>query len=530
MISEIPTQSSSYTKKIVKNTLYNVLGNFTLISIGFVLIPYIIKHVGAETYGNVWVVAIIIISSSQLIDFGLGSACIKYISEFVTRNDTSNVNRVISTTFFFYLIFWILIFIFLSLFGQKIVILLGTDLKYYDDMYFVLLLTFGIVAINHISTPFYASVSAIQRYDLLNLFHVLGSIINFTLAVILFESGIGIRGLAISYFVFYLFIAISVTIITLKYLPFVKLRLKDTKYETLKKVFSFGGSLQISRIAQIFVFQLDKFIALRFFGGLNATFYEIGAKLSALTRNIPLLLTSAILPAASELDARQEDKKIYFLFESGTRYLFILGLILGGFFFTHSELLVQAWIGKKLQMEGINISATVIRLLIIGYFFNMATGFASTIAAGLNRTDIEKRTGILMLVSFPIITFIAVLIYGYFGVAIAVSITLMLCALYYTKQFLKIIKYNLNTIFKLAYKPIVATIISSGVTILIEYYLPRSFVDTRIGAITSIILLFVIFSLVFILIVYLVKGFAEIDRNIFLLFVKKYGRESEKNN
>ncbi|RCK76578.1 MAG: Polysaccharide biosynthesis protein [Ignavibacteriae bacterium] len=510
-----------FPQKIVKNTIYNIIGNFTLLIIGFILVPYIIKHIGVNVYGNIWVVAIIIISFSQLFDFGFGSTCTKYVAEYHTKAEILNLNKIINSVLFFFLILWIIIFPLIVFFKEEIVLLLGTSADLKSEMYFVLFITTGIVAVNHITSPFYASINAIQRYDLLNIAIISGAIFNLILIIILFNTGFGVNGLAVSYFLFYLLIAISVTVYSFKLLPGLKINFKYVSIETLKKVFSFGTNLQINRIAQVLVFQLDKFLVLKFFGGNYAAYYEIGTKITGFARSIPLLLVSAVVPAASELDAKGEKLKLNILFETGTRYLIIGGLLIGGFIFTHANLLIQSWVGKKLTVEGISIASSIIRLIILGYFANMITGAMSSIALGFDRTDFERRAGIITIIMFPISVLIFLPYFGFWGIPISVAFTIIVSAVYYMLTFVRFVDYRFQNILIMLIKPFITTVVSGFLTYLLFQIFPVNLIEKRIGGIIAVSVLFLFYFVIFSGSIIFLKGYTNTDLLVLKMFIEK---------
>ncbi len=514
-------QPEKFPQKIVKNTIYNIIGNFTLITIGFILVPYIIKHIGVNVYGSIWVIAIIVISFSQLFDFGLTSACTKYIAEYHTKSDVQNMNRVVNTVFFFFLIFWVLVYPLIYIFREEIILLLGTSSDLKSEMYFVLFVVTAIMAVNHITSPFYASISAIQRYDLLNIFIISAAILNIILIVILFNTGFGVNGLAISYFIFYFSIAVSVILYCFKLIPGLQFGLKYLNIDTFKKVFYFGINLQIGKISQIVVFQLDKFLALKLFGGKYAAFYEVGSKITSFTRSIPLLLVSAIVPAATELDAKGENLKLKILFETGTRYLIIGGFLIGGFIFSHADLIIQSWIGKKLTIEGIYISSSIIRLIVLGYFANMITGAMSSIALGFDRTEFERRAGIVTIILFPLLAIILLPIFGFYGIAMSVSLTLVISSIYFMLLFVRFIDYKIYNVFKMLLIPISAAILSAILTYVLYKFIPESYMENRISSLIVTGILFLIYLILFSGSFVILKGYTNTDLIIIKMFIDK---------
>jgi O-antigen/teichoic acid export membrane protein len=93
--------AKSYT--VTKNILYNLVSQFTLLLVGIFTSPYIIHHLGTDAYGVLSLVTVFI-GYLSLLDFGLGTAIIKYISEYSARDDKENLEKVIQTSISLYII------------------------------------------------------------------------------------------------------------------------------------------------------------------------------------------------------------------------------------------------------------------------------------------------------------------------------------------------------------------------------------------------------------------------------------------
>ncbi|MBI4811472.1 MAG: oligosaccharide flippase family protein, partial [Ignavibacteriales bacterium] len=378
-------------KRIIKNTLYNTAGNWIVLGLNFLIIPYVIGKLGVELYGSAWVVGILIIASAPFIDFGLGSASIKFIAEYNANQQYDKINEIVSTGVFYYAIFGVILLLIVSLFGVKLLALIGVPPNFSDEAFFVLFFSTFILILINTCSPLTSVVTSLQRMDLTNTVTVTTALLNIFQTLIVLSTNLGIRGLIVGYLVINIISISWLIFLSYRLLPQLKLKLLFVNRDALKQLWHFGINLQLSRISQIVVFQLDKIFALRFFGSASAAFYEVAVKVATLARNIPLVLTSALLPVASEMDAKKEDQKVNILFERGSRYLIIVGMLLLGYIFIMSRLIIQTWMGKTLSQEGIDAASNVMKILVIGYFFNMTTGIASTIAAGINRTDIERN-------------------------------------------------------------------------------------------------------------------------------------------
>src|SRR5262249_36731241 len=66
--------------------------------IGLVTTPILVRYLGTERYG-VWVLVSAIALYLELLEFGFGTATVKYVAEFTGRGDDAGVRRTVTTSF-----------------------------------------------------------------------------------------------------------------------------------------------------------------------------------------------------------------------------------------------------------------------------------------------------------------------------------------------------------------------------------------------------------------------------------------------
>ena len=75
-------EKQNLSQKIIRNTIFNIIGRGWGILIALFLTPYIISHIGVERYG-MWAIIGAVTGYFGLFDFGIGTSFVKYIS-FIT--------------------------------------------------------------------------------------------------------------------------------------------------------------------------------------------------------------------------------------------------------------------------------------------------------------------------------------------------------------------------------------------------------------------------------------------------------------
>jgi O-antigen/teichoic acid export membrane protein len=508
-------------KKIIKNTLYNTAGNWIVMGLNIFVIPFVVGKLGVELYGGAWVIGIIVLSSTALLDWGIGSSSVKYISQYNAKQQYEKINEFVNTGIFSYSVFGIILLLMAVLFGEAFLLFLGVPVHLINDAYFVFYISIFTLAVINTLSPITSTVVSLQRMDISNIITVSTSLLNIIQTVIVLSIGLGIRGLIIGYLLVQTINIVLFLGWAFKLLPQLKLNYRYAKWETFKIIWRFGINLQVSRISQIIVFQLDKIFVLRFFGVSYTAYYEVAVKIATLARSIPLVLASALLPASSEMDSKNEDVKVKILFERSSKYLIILGTMLLGYIFIESSLIIRTWMGTTLGEQGIILASITVKFLIVGYFINMTTGIASVIAAGINRTELERNVGLISLVIGPVFMIGMIMSIGYYGVGISTSLVLAIGAVYFVAQFCSALEYKMSVYWKLFYKPFSGLVVAALISETFSCFINRSAIQTRFEGLLLIILFFVIFSISYALTLVLLKEFDDYDKSIMNIFLIK---------
>src|SRR5580698_11677445 len=71
-------------------------------AVGFLITPYVLHHLGDEAYG-LWILTVNCVGYYGLLDIGIRSSILRYVSRHQALEDTESVNEVVATAFYYYL-------------------------------------------------------------------------------------------------------------------------------------------------------------------------------------------------------------------------------------------------------------------------------------------------------------------------------------------------------------------------------------------------------------------------------------------
>ncbi|HDL00916.1 MAG TPA: hypothetical protein ENH23_01620, partial [candidate division Zixibacteria bacterium] len=457
-------QEISISRKIVRNTIFNIIGRFWGILVALVLTPYIISHIGIERYG-IWAIIGVITGYFGLLDFGIGTSFVKYIAEYYTKKDFKKINQVINTGFVFYSIFAVLIIILGFSVINPLLNFFNISQELYNEAVFVFLLGIILFGVSNALSPFGAIQVGLQRMDISNKLSIAISIPNIAGTIYFLEMGYGLPGLMINNAIILTISSIVNIIIAFKILPELRFSPFLFSKELFRKLFGFGYKLQISRFANLVSFQTDKLLITYFLSIGLVAYYQLGSSILQQVRQILLLLISAFVPAISEIEARNGKDYLKEFYLRGSKYLIFVSIPVLFFMITNASLIMLTWMG-----EGYEKAALVIQILAVGYFMATVTGVASSITVGVARTELDMKFGIFMAVLNLFLSIILIIKIGFIGVVIGTTISLTIASFFFMKMFHNYLGSSpLSGFIQLFYKPLTACIIPILIMFFLNY-------------------------------------------------------------
>jgi O-antigen/teichoic acid export membrane protein len=211
--------------------------------------------------------------------------------------------------------------------------------------------------------------------------------------------------------------------------PGLRFQVKNVK-NYFRPLLRYGLNLQLSRIAVLINFQFDKLLVNQWMGAAHVTFYEIGSRPAFTLRSFPAQLLSVLTPASSELEVRKGKVELYELFFRASKYVALLAfpLFIGTIVTGHS--LIEAWVGP-----GYDMSVGVLRILCIGYLFNIIAGPVSPLVQGMGRPALQRNAEFLNLLLNVALSVLLIRQYGFFGAPIGTAIAMSVASVYYLWSF-----------------------------------------------------------------------------------------------
>ena len=409
----------SRLKILSKNIKYNVISQIFNSAMFFVLMPFIVSHVGKEVYG-VYILATTFTGYLGLLDFGISTAIIKYVAEFSGKSDHDNVNSIVSASFSFYvavgcataLTLFVLSIFFESLF------------KVAPANKLIVKQIFLIVSISSLfiwpGRTFEGVLLGSQRYGILAITGNVMTLLSAIATYLILSSGLSIiYYLMASYFFNVLKFGIYY-IWSQRHILRRKIIFPYFNQAVFRLIFKFSFYVFLSSIVNVVIFNLDNFIVGAFVSVQAVTLYSVSASLQNIFRFISSLIGGPLFPANAEMEGKGEIEKQKVLLLKGTRLmtLIFIPMVISTIIF--SRPLIINWMGE--DFTGSIVPAIV---LLMFWVFNGALEIGAGMLTAKGHVKDIFNIGIINAIFNLVLSLILVKYLGTVGVALGTSIPMI---------------------------------------------------------------------------------------------------------
>src|SRR2546427_50592 len=404
----------------MRNTAFNAVGRIWLIGTNLLLAPLLLSYLGQDRFG-VWVLYWSLLQYCLLLDMGVGFSLTKYFSEFGAKGDVQSINKVLASTITVYIVVGVALVLLL----WPLVAWVSSFFSIPQDLRQEAIVTFqvGLVAffLMNLVSIFDGLLKGFQRMDLVNLTLIAVSFPNVLGSYLVLRLGWGLFGLVVVVVIVYTLQLGLFVLQARSVCPGLAWNRRDVRFETLGLLFGYGSRLQIAKLAYLVSFQTDKLLLGLFVPLRYVTFYDLGSKVSSVTRDLAHVMFGALFPAASELSGNADHTRLWTMYERGTKYLFLCSIpALIGIWLT-AHLVLQAWLGHVSS----DVHLAVV-LLSTGYWAVVSVGMATAVGAGIGWVGPLMRTSLIQSGLNLLLSLTLIVPFGYVGVLVGTTAALIL--------------------------------------------------------------------------------------------------------
>ena len=374
MSSPTPDQPAPVRSVVARNAAITIGARIFYLASRFFLPPLILRQISLELYG-VWATCFIVIGYFGMSAFGVSNVYIRYIAAYHVKGAWDEINRLLSTgiavtvavsTVLLGGLWWLLPSVVAALKispeyqHTAVILIFGTAAT------FVLDLTLG--AFGHVLT-------ALQRISETTAIWM-ASVLLETVLIVAMLPHFGVYALLMAFVIRYIFVTVASILLCWRVLPHLQLRPKHFDRATLGLFYKYGGIVQLSGILGMFLYSVEKIVAGFFLGVWATGLFDLGEKFAVMGSQVASSVNGVILPAASQLHALDDRRRVTSLYLRASRYLSALSATISGFLPAFAIPLITVWVGADPRLAS---AAMILMLFALPFQCHVLTGPGSAI-------------------------------------------------------------------------------------------------------------------------------------------------------
>lgn len=419
-------------KRFALNVTMNWIAMVVGMIVPFFLTPIVIRSLGNVAYG-VWILSVSTVAYLGLLDLGLRSAVIRYVSKADAQGQTSEAQKAIGAAL------WFRVLIAAGAVALSVVLAVAFPHLFkvphglQRPAQVTVLMCAIAVAITLVSGVFGAVLSAIHRFDILSGVTMTQTAIKAVGVILILRSGRGLEALAYWELAVTLLAGIATCIAATRVFPTCRVRLGRPDMKTLKMIWSYSMTTFIIVIAVQIVFNTDNIVVGAFVSVGAVAFYSIGGSLVAYSRQVVSSVATTFIPMASNLEASGDEGGLTRLLLKGTQATLGLAIPVSLVLLFRGRTFIGLWMGPKYSAE----AGTVLQILMISQFFGVANTTAGQIAFGIEKHKAVAKWAIVEASLNLSLSIILARSIGLYGVAWGTSIATTLIHLLFWPRFVR---------------------------------------------------------------------------------------------
>ncbi|MRS12101.1 MAG: hypothetical protein EG823_03400 [Actinobacteria bacterium] len=371
------TPEAPLAHRAARNSVWGMVNFAWPLAVALIVQPMMVGRLGQDLYG-VFTIVGVTLGFFGVLDLGIGAAGTRQIAVRHARNETDELNSVVSTMLGFYMVVGLLV-------GGAITLLAGTFATKWLSIPAVMQGTARVAFLiagpsfffSIVSGAFASIPTALQRYDISTRVSIAISAINTVAVVTILSLGRGIvEMLAVSLIIGILAMPVYYAIAK-RLLPTLAVRPRWNP-AIFRDLFSVGGYFLIQTIGVIVLYQLDKLLVGNMLGVAAVTMYVVPGGLARQIQGLTAAATGVVFPMSATLFDGNQRERLVRLYNEGSRLVYVLITCLAVPLAVFGDRFLRYWMGPKIA-EG---SSLALVMLVVTYYLLSFTAIPWQIANG----------------------------------------------------------------------------------------------------------------------------------------------------
>lgn len=325
---------------------YLSMGISILVSLFYT--PIVIKNLGQQQYG-LYNIASSVVSYLSLLNFGLGSAVVRFVTKYRTQKKQEKVESLYGlflVVFFTLATIVVLIGLIIIQFENKI-FTVSTGNEGYQQLRLITLIMIINLAISFPACVFSSIITSYERFTYLKCVIIIKSLLVPIIMIPLLLSGH--KAVTLAFVVQLLDISVSLSYVVYSFFKLhirINLKLSVIEKSDIREIVTFTSFVFIGLIVDQLYWSTDKVILSSMFGELPVAIYAVASLIHSYYQQFSGSISDVFFPKVTKMVTQSSFDELSALFiKVGRLQSFLLFLILSGFIAFGKEF-IQFWAGN----------------------------------------------------------------------------------------------------------------------------------------------------------------------------------------
>ncbi|HMP96663.1 MAG TPA: oligosaccharide flippase family protein [Kiritimatiellia bacterium] len=375
----------STLQQIVRNTVTGWGAVFFRTAIALVMVPFLLHHLGREGYGFAGLL-MALIGMIEIADLGLRQALGRELSEQVARRDQAAFNELLSTSCLLYVSVALAFVAGMWLAAPWLIrVMQVPDSIAMDAVLALRLYASPAILMSFMAPLFSAALTSINRFDLVNSIQIAAGLLgSLALFVVIPRSGNPIGGWMVVMLAQQALALVLLASSFRRQCVGAALAPRHVRPARLRPLFHLGGYMYALQLSQNLSERSDPFVVSYFFGPAGIALYHPGGRMSQMLRPVVLTMADQLYPMATQEHVRNQTDRLRAILVLGTRYTFLLGILVVVGLFVFADPFCRLWLSASLG-EDYRIAAYVMMGWAAVDFLVFAAGSQWSVLLGMRR-------------------------------------------------------------------------------------------------------------------------------------------------
>jgi O-antigen/teichoic acid export membrane protein len=423
-------------RRILENVFSNWAGLVVSVVIAFVVSPIIVNTLGKEIYG-VWILIVSITGYFTVLDFGVNTAIVRYISNSVAKHDFAGARAIYSTSIAIFAVVALTIFLFSVIFGFFLPDIFEIHQVARSYLYAVFLVSAVDLASGLLFSVYQGALVGLQEFKYINGTSIGVNIVRSVVLVWSLKNGAGLLTLASLQLIASLTRAACQFVLLNKRHKYLYFNRQSIDRSTVANIYNYSVYSFIIAVALKLLFYTDSVVIGARIGVAEVAYYAIPSTLLDYLEKFVWAMIAVLVPIISSNQARGEETGNIRLYILGTRYSLLVSMpvIISLYFFGHD--FIRLWMGPEFGKQCI----WVLRILLVGFGFSFSQLIAHGLLKGISKHKVLAYILAIEALVNLVMSIVLAKPYGIEGVAFGTMVPLVISSfviIYYTCRLLKL--------------------------------------------------------------------------------------------